>query len=244
MTSFKQIPSSARNFVVNIFSIFHTTNNHTRNTDKGIKEFSTPQIDRKLKVERRCSDTTMNDRERRIKLENIENWEPNVQEKELLRRTWSDEFDFLYNLGSAIYTYIFYHNPNCKKLFPYLEHYGDNWKDSKEFRGQALKFVQTLSQVVKNLYHTDRLVPYLYGIGQRHCKFASRGFKHEYWDIFEDAMEHSLSDHMNKLPDFDEQTKKNAVKVWRTLSLYVVSHMKKGFLDGLKNINAHPPLVK
>lgn len=63
--------------------------------------------------------------------------------QELLRRTWSDEFDNLYELGSAIYCYIFDHNPNCKQLFPFISKYqGDEWKESKEFRSQALKFVQ------------------------------------------------------------------------------------------------------
>ncbi|VDO88622.1 unnamed protein product [Heligmosomoides polygyrus] len=56
----------------------------------------------------------------RIKVKNVERWEPNVREKELLRRTWSDEFEFLYDLGSSIYCYIFEHNPNCKQLFPFL----------------------------------------------------------------------------------------------------------------------------
>ncbi|KHJ96940.1 globin [Oesophagostomum dentatum] len=121
----------------------------------------------------------------RLKVKNVEQWEPNAYEKELLRRTWSDEFEFLYELGSAIYTYIFEHNPNCKQLFPQLIKYGENWKDSREFRAQALKFVQTLSQVVKNIYHKERLEPFLYGIGQLHCKYASRGFKPEYWEDFQ-----------------------------------------------------------
>uniref|UniRef100_A0A1I7XFU7 GLOBIN domain-containing protein n=1 Tax=Heterorhabditis bacteriophora TaxID=37862 RepID=A0A1I7XFU7_HETBA len=257
MPSLSKMPSAARNFVSNMFSFLHGSPSPQPGlSEKSVKQFSTPQADRKNKVNvlRRMSDThTMNGQSngmgKRIKVKNVERWEPNIYEKELLRRTWSDEFDFLYDLGSAIYTYIFENNPNCKQLFPYLEKYGDKWKDSKEFRGQALKFVQTLSQVVKNLYHMDRLEPYLYGIGQRHCKFTDRGFKPEYWDIFQDAMEHSLTEHMNSLHDLDATQRIDAVTanffliVWRTLALYVTAHMRAGYQDGLKAINKHPPLV-
>ncbi|VDM63825.1 unnamed protein product [Angiostrongylus costaricensis] len=72
----------------------------------------------------------------------VEQWLPTPREKELLRRTWSDEFKFLYELGSSIYVYIFEHNPHCKQLFPSIASYGDDYKDSREFRIQALRFVQ------------------------------------------------------------------------------------------------------
>ena len=74
--------------------------------------------------------------------ESIINWDPDVYEKELVKKTWSDDFDFLYELGAAIYTYIFENNPNTKELFPTIHRHGDQWKESKEFRSQALKFVQ------------------------------------------------------------------------------------------------------
>lgn len=72
----------------------------------------------------------------------IYEWEPNEDEKELVKLTWNDDFDFLYELGSAIYSFIFEHNPNTKRLFPGIHRHGDKWKESKEFRSQALKFVQ------------------------------------------------------------------------------------------------------
>ena len=34
----------------------------------------------------------------------IMSWTPDNYEKELVKRTWSDDFDFLYDLGGAIYT--------------------------------------------------------------------------------------------------------------------------------------------
>ncbi|CAJ0573880.1 unnamed protein product, partial [Mesorhabditis spiculigera] len=210
--------------------------------------YHTPQVDRKAQTQspaRRGSMDATNGNVKpnegtmaRVHHPNIESWDPDVYEKELLRRTWSDDFDFLYELGAAIYCYIFDHNPNCKKLFPFISTYnGDEWKHSKEFRSQALKFVQTLAQTVKNVYHMDRVEIFLYTIGQKHVKFAERGFKAEYWNIFQDAMEYSLSSHMNNLKDFDEAQKKDAVRVWRTLALYVTTHMSHGFFDGMRGVN-------
>ncbi|PAV67749.1 hypothetical protein WR25_04246 [Diploscapter pachys] len=218
MPSLSKMPLAARNLVTNLFGFLQSNQNNHNNLNEKSNKFSTPQVDRKNKVnlDRRNSDSKVPPEKmtKRVHIQNVEKWEPNVYEKELLRRTWSDEFDFLYELGSAIYFYIFEHNPNCKMLFPFIDRYeaeNKNWKESKEFRGQALRFVQTLSQVVKNLYHMDRLEPYLYQIGQRHCKYADRGFKHEYWDIFQDAMENSLADRMNSLTDLDTQQKSDAI---------------------------------
>uniref|UniRef100_A0A7E4VWP7 GLOBIN domain-containing protein n=1 Tax=Panagrellus redivivus TaxID=6233 RepID=A0A7E4VWP7_PANRE len=163
--------------------------------------------------------------------ESILNWEPDVHEKELVKKTWSDDFDFLYELGAAIYTYIFEHNPNTKQLFPTIHRHGEHWKDSKEFRSQALKFVQTLAHVVKNLYHMERLAPYLYKIGEIHVKFAKRGFKPEFWNSFLDAMEVALADTIQRNPELTIDEKVEATQVWRRLAHYVISHMKRGYSE-------------
>ncbi|CAD6184097.1 unnamed protein product [Caenorhabditis auriculariae] len=242
--SLSKLPAAARQFVSHVFSLLSSSQTTSSSNEKRAN-FSTPQANRRNKVEdRRMSENSGSNVIVQIHTKSIEKWEPNVREKELLRRTWSDEFDFLYDLGSAIYCYIFDHNPHCKQLFPFIANYeGDAWKHSKEFRTQALKFVQTLAHVVKNIYHMDRVEPYLYAIGQRHCRFAERGFKHEYWDIFQDAMEHALEARMKSLTSLDITEKEEAVKVWRTLALYTVVHMRAGYLDGLQGINRFPPLV-
>jgi hypothetical protein len=38
--------------------------------------------------------------------------------------------------------YIFEHNPQAKVLFPKIHQHGDAWRESADFRSQALKFVQ------------------------------------------------------------------------------------------------------
>jgi hypothetical protein len=116
---------------------------------------------------------------------NIIDWHLTRSQRDLLIRTWSDDFDFLYDLGTHIYVFLFDHEPNMKRLFPAVHAHGDDWKESKEFRSQALKFVQTLSLSIKNIYHIDRLEPIIYDIGKAHCRYAARGFKPHYWDVFQ-----------------------------------------------------------
>lgn len=44
------------------------------------------------------------------------------------------------------------------------------------------------------MYHLqENVAPYLQNIGERHVKFASRGFKPHYWDIFQVVLAQKLS---------------------------------------------------
>uniref|UniRef100_A0A914GWB4 Globin family profile domain-containing protein n=1 Tax=Globodera rostochiensis TaxID=31243 RepID=A0A914GWB4_GLORO len=158
-------------------------------------------------------------------------WEPNDYEKELVKRTWSDDFDFLYELGAAIYDYIFEHNPQTKQLFPKIHRHGDQWRQSADFRSQALKFVQTLAYAAKNLCHMDEcLQPLLFAIGERHVQYASRGFRPEHWNIVLDAMEQALTGHIRSLNDFTAQQRLDATRTWRRLAHFIIANMKKGYL--------------
>nr|CAD2187331.1 unnamed protein product [Meloidogyne enterolobii] len=163
--------------------------------------------------------------------EEISKWRPNEYERNLVNLTWSDDFDFLYELGTTIYTYIFDHNPQAKLLFIKIHRHGDEWRQSADFRTQALKFVQTISYAAKNLYHMeDCLQMRLFEIGENHVKYASRGFKPEYWDIFLDAMEYALTNHIASTPTLNAQERADATRVWRQLAHYIIVHMKYGYL--------------
>uniref|UniRef100_A0A914WTZ6 Globin family profile domain-containing protein n=1 Tax=Plectus sambesii TaxID=2011161 RepID=A0A914WTZ6_9BILA len=206
----------------------------------------TPEVIRRvlrLEPKRRMSDSGAADNRRQSvalsaldkdKTDMIDHWQPNHRQRELIKLTWSDDFEYLYNLGSNIYVYIFNHEPNAKKLFPALAPYGDAWLDSKEFRGQALKFVQTLSQTVKNVHHMDRLQPLLYNVGRAHIRFADRGFRPEYWDVFHSAIKSAMAGHIASLTTLTDEDRAEAVKVWRMLTDYVVYQMRKGYMDGLE----------
>lgn len=164
----------------------------------------------------------------------IDHWQPNHRQRELLKLTWSDDFDYLYNLGTNIYVYIFDHAPNTKNLFPTVAAHGDAWRESKEFRAQALKFVRSLSQTVRNVHHMERLRPLLYDIGRIHVRFAQRGFKPEYWDVFHNAIKYAMASHIASLSTLTDQDRAEAVDVWRMLSDYVVFQMRRGYMDELE----------
>uniref|UniRef100_A0A914CYX7 Uncharacterized protein n=1 Tax=Acrobeloides nanus TaxID=290746 RepID=A0A914CYX7_9BILA len=48
-----------------------------------------------------------------------------------------------------------------------------------------------------------------------------------------DAIEVSLSAHIESLQDFDEEKKLEASLVWSKLAQYVIAHMKRGYVEGL-----------
>ncbi|GMR39109.1 hypothetical protein PMAYCL1PPCAC_09304, partial [Pristionchus mayeri] len=174
----------------------------------------------------------------------MSNWVPSARDKALLRETWSNDFEHLYSLGSDIYLYIFEHNPACKALFSWILKYeeaGRDFTQGSEFRTQALRFVQTIAQVVKNVNNMDSLEAFLYDIGQQHVKYASRGFKPIYWDAFTDAMQVALTNRMNVLPALDnKEDQERAIVIWRDIALFIIDHMKEGYNDGLKGINQFP----
>ncbi|KAI6218741.1 Globin [Aphelenchoides besseyi] len=158
------------------------------------------------------------------------------EENELIVLTWSDDFNWLFELGSKIYIYIFTHNPECRTLFPAVHAHGDNYQESKEFKSLALKFVTTISFAVKNLHHPTDLNAHLYTIGSRHIHFTKRGFRPEFWNIFQDAMEFSLTDRIAETANFDDDRRKRAINAWRHLALYIITFMKRGYFDALESM--------
>lgn len=47
-------------------------------------------------------------------------------------------------------------------------------------------------------------------------------------------MEVSLAVHIASITDLDEKQKMKATATWRILSLYIIAHMKRGYMDGMK----------
>uniref|UniRef100_A0A914C7N9 Globin family profile domain-containing protein n=1 Tax=Acrobeloides nanus TaxID=290746 RepID=A0A914C7N9_9BILA len=113
---------------------------------------STNEINRTISIESDGKASINSAKDRRISVD-VTYWIPSNTEKVILRKTWSDDFDFLYNLGAKIYIYIFENEPEAKKLFPKIHQHGEKFKESEEFRSQALKFVQVIGLVKK--YHNS-----------------------------------------------------------------------------------------
>ncbi len=42
-------------------------------------------------------------------------------------------------------------------------------------------------------------------------------------------MQVALTDHISSIPDFDDEQRAAAIKVWRRLALFIITHMKIGY---------------
>ncbi|KAF7633980.1 GLOBIN domain-containing protein [Meloidogyne graminicola] len=229
--------AKAMNVIEKVMSSSSSTNNSPKEENVITSEPKKQQNGEINKIKENDTNITTNEEELIFRKEDdwteeeISRWCPNDYEKNLVKLTWSDDFDFLYELGTDIYTYIFDHTPQAKLLFVKIHRHGDKWKESADFRTQALKFVQTISYAAKNIYHMEEcLQNRLYEIGEIHVKYASRGFKIEYWNIFLDAMENALTKHIASTPKLTAQERADATRVWRQLAHYIIVHMKRGYL--------------
>lgn len=169
----------------------------------------------------------------------------------LITRIWKKEdFDWLFEVGMNIYCEIFHLEPEVKVIFPYIiecEEQQKDVKESKQFRAQALRFVQVLERAVSCISDNEPTInefdDYLYQLGHRHQAFAVRGFKPEYWDIFDLAVVRVIEkEYVNCVPKMSDLQKKSAMEAWRILSDYIIEGMKKGFIvnDSISSVSPTP----
>lgn len=175
------------------------------------------------------------------------------KQKSLIIDSWKPkDFDFLFKVGMLVYSEIFRLKPAAKQLFPYVVECEKNNADitnTHEFRIQALRFVQILGRAVRNVKNIDHddddFDMILFHLGERHRVFADRGFRPEYWNIFEKAVVRVMSKEITEnCPKLTEDDHKLAVESWKILSHYIIVGMKKGFyqkynpsLDDLNHID-------
>ncbi|KAH7709612.1 Protein GLB-18 a [Aphelenchoides avenae] len=120
--------------------------------------------------------------------EGVHEWLPSADDQELIRRTWSDDFERLYEIGLLIYTNLFDDHPITKNFFPSIHEHGDTWKQSQEFRHQALSFAKTVSYVVQHMTSHEALASYLNRVGARHVEYGNRfdtRFEQPHWDLIQ-----------------------------------------------------------
>lgn len=162
------------------------------------------------------------------------------QQIPLIVSTWKkDDFNWLYEIGMSIYCEIFRLEPSVKIIFPYVAEFEKQHKDvkeSKQFRAQALRFVQALGMAVSTIGENDptqnEFDDILFQLGVRHKKFADRGFKAEFWDVFDRAVVHVMEhEYATNSPKLNELQRKIAAEGWRVLSDYIIAGMKKGFIS-------------
>uniref|UniRef100_A0A915JQM7 Globin family profile domain-containing protein n=1 Tax=Romanomermis culicivorax TaxID=13658 RepID=A0A915JQM7_ROMCU len=123
------------------------------------------------------------------------------EQRLLIVQGWKkDNFAWLYSMGMQIYERIFQTAPSAKALFPYVvesEKAGQDFRESRKFRAQALRFVQIMAQVVS--YVEDPVaaqkgefdvIQCLFDVGKRHQRYAlDRPFSPDLWAVYETAMQ-------------------------------------------------------
>lgn len=156
--------------------------------------------------------------------------------------TWKkDDFEWLFKIGTEIYSEIFRMEPDAKLLFPYIVDCEKNQKDFKElkqFKIQALRFVQVLSKAVNLLTENDpstaEFEKYLFQLGQKHREFAQFGFKPEYWDYFNYAVVNIMEKECRSSRQIlTEEQQQFAKEGWKILSNFIITCMKNGFGESL-----------
>ncbi|KRX38843.1 Globin-like protein 26 [Trichinella murrelli] len=156
-------------------------------------------------------------------------------QRSLLFKSWRDDFTSLYELGTDIYSEIFRNEPDARKLFPVLANWSGDIRDCPQFSSQALKFVQVISLALRYLDWPAKLNDILQRIGRQHAKYAKRGFRIDHWNTFQDAIVLCMRHQMTKVDDFDSADKEEAATVWRMLAVYIIQHMRAGFLKQVKD---------
>lgn len=166
-------------------------------------------------------------------------------QKRLIRETWCDDFESLYTVGTCVYVEIFNRAPEARQLFPAITKYGDRWQESKEFRSQALKFVQVISIAVRNLNNVPNgLDPVLKRVGAKHVDLVGRGFKPELWQVFHGSMQVAMGAQIAQNTKLNPSQVAEAVEAWNRVADYIVVKMGEGFLEALNQLNRTEPTTE
>ncbi|KAF8353909.1 hypothetical protein PRIPAC_95532 [Pristionchus pacificus] len=153
-------------------------------------------------------------------------WQSNARDQALFRKTWSDDFEVLFSIGSSIYIHAFEgpHGTACKSLFPWVAKYekaGRNYAEQNEFRIQALRLVQTIAKVLDTVDDLVKLEALLYKVGHRHVHYLPAGLDSVYWNVFKDSVQAGIKNRLNSLPDLSAQERSRAVVIWRDIIEYI-----------------------
>ncbi|GMS97086.1 hypothetical protein PENTCL1PPCAC_19261, partial [Pristionchus entomophagus] len=147
-------------------------------------------------------------------------WRSNSRDTELLRRTWSEDFEDLYNIGSRIFFHLF-GGPNgaaCKALFPWIAKYegeGRDYVDTNDFRTVAI-FLEEVSD-------KEKIEVFLYKLGHRH-----------------ESVHFGLNERINSLPQLTTEERKRAIHIWHETVVFIFHLVAEGFYDALKGFDRFP----
>ncbi len=170
-----------------------------------------------------------------------------ARQRQLLRLSWSDDFQDLYQIGNDIYMGISERLPQARATFvfcyriraaiPVLRgaaNENNELLNSTDFRRQTLHFVQTLATAVSIASKgspdaTGQLSEFLLGLGMSHRKHTSRGFKPCFFETCGTVIENVMEVRIRSMANLSKDEKRLAIDAWKALSTEIASKMITGF---------------
>ncbi len=171
-----------------------------------------------------------------------------ARQRQLLRLSWSDDFQELYQIGNDIYVGIFEKLPKARATFVFCYPIrattpvvhgtateNERWLlNNADFRRQTLHFVQSLATAVSIASKgtpdaTGELSEFLQGVGMSHRKYASRGFKPCFFETCGTVIQNVMEVRIRSMANLSEDEKLIAIDAWKALSAEIASKMTTGF---------------
>ncbi|KAF8375301.1 hypothetical protein PRIPAC_81730 [Pristionchus pacificus] len=176
-------------------------------------------------------------------------WTSNPRDTALLHRTWTEDFETLYTIGSNIFHKLFA-GPNgaaCKSLYPWIAKYEESGRDyveTNDFRVLCLRLVQTVAIFLDEIGEKAKVEVFLYKLGQRHVDYLPRDTKEEFLDMLRDATHEGFNERVHSLSELTEEERDRAIQLWTDSVDYIFNMVKEGFFDGLKSFDRFPGIEK
>ena len=148
------------------------------------------------------------------------------EEQAVTQRTWSQlQSGEVQAMGVTIFLRIFELAPETKKTFPAFRNLSkEELVTNVMFRSHATRFMKAVEVTMNNLDALDVIIiPNLKQLGRVHT--GINGFKVEYLDVFEVAMEEVWTAELGK--QFDDATR----KAWKKIFHLITSKVMEGYED-------------
>ena len=148
------------------------------------------------------------------------------EEQAVTKRTWSQlQSGEVQAMGVTIFLRIFELAPETKKTFPAFRNLSkEELVTNVMFRSHATRFMKAVEVTMNNLDALDVIIiPNLKQLGRVHT--GINGFKVEYLDVFEVAMEEVWTAELGK--QFDDAAR----KAWKKIFHLITSKVMEGYED-------------
>ncbi|GMR45936.1 hypothetical protein PMAYCL1PPCAC_16131, partial [Pristionchus mayeri] len=172
-------------------------------------------------------------------------WTSNPRDVALLRATWTEDFEILYNIGSGIFHHLF-DGPNgteSKTLFPWIAKYeeeGIDYVQTNDFRVLCLRLVQTVAIFLEEVGDKAKVEVFLYKLGARHVNYLPHDLPPACFETLRESVHFGLNERINSLPRLTKEERERAIHIWADTVVYIFHLVQEGFYDALRGFDRFP----